>query len=180
MWDMGMITCCSYQCPTAAPVFFIRKKDGTKRPVIDYWKLNDITIQDTYPLPCIDQIMDCVKGSWIFSKFNMKSRYNQICIKKGQEWLTVFNTPDRPHQSNTLTFRLMNAPPHFQKFINNHLYNRPELVENILGTLMTPTSTHPPSRPMSQQSAGSSNYARMWKYSITQRSVSSTRIGSTF
>jgi len=76
-----------------------------------------------------------VKGSWIFSKFDLKSRYNQIRIKEGQEWLTTFNTPDGPHQSNVLTFGLMNAPPHFQKFVNDHLYNKPELVENILGYL---------------------------------------------
>jgi len=150
MRETGMITQCSDHCPTAAPVFFIRKKDGTKRLVIDYRKLNDITIRNAYPLPCIDQIMDQVKGSQIFSKFNMKSGYNQIHIKEGQEWLTAFNTPDGPHQSNVLTFGLMNAPPHFQKFVNDHLYNKPELVENILGYLddanvHTPTlDTHIP------------------------------------
>jgi len=65
----------------------------------------------------------------------MKSGYNQICIKEGQEWLTMFNTPDRPYKSNVLTFGLMNAPPHFQKFVNNHLYNKPELLEVLLGYL---------------------------------------------
>ena len=122
MLDTGMITWCSYQCPTAAPVFFIGKKDGMKCLVINYQKLNDITIQDTYPLPQINQIMDHIKGSRVFSKFNMKSGYNQICIKEGQEWLTAFNMPDSPFQSNVLTFGLMNAPPHFQKFVNDHLY----------------------------------------------------------
>ena len=79
--------------------------------------------------------MDWVKGSQVFSKFNMKSRYNQIRIKEGQEWLTAFNTPDGPFQSNVLTFGLMNAPPHFQKFVNDHLYNKPEIVNTILGYL---------------------------------------------
>jgi len=144
MRETGMITRCSDRCPTAAPVFFVRKKDGTKRPVIDYWKLNDITIRNAYPLPRIDQIMDRVKGSRIFSKFDMKSGYNQIRIKKGQEWLTAFNTPDGPHQSNVLTFGLMNAPPHFQKFVNDHLYNKPEMVENILGYL-DDANVHTPS-----------------------------------
>jgi len=65
----------------------------------------------------------------------MKSGYNQIWIKEGQEWLTAFNTPDRPHQSNVLTFGLMNVPPHFQKFVNDHLYNQPELLEVLLGYL---------------------------------------------
>jgi hypothetical protein len=44
--------------PIAAPMFFVWQKDGTHRPVIDYQKLNDITIKDSYPLPCIDKMMD--------------------------------------------------------------------------------------------------------------------------
>ena len=35
----------------AAPFFFVWKKDGTRRPVIDYRKINDITIKDRFPLP---------------------------------------------------------------------------------------------------------------------------------
>jgi hypothetical protein len=38
-------------CPIAAPMFFVWKKDGTRWPVINYQKLNDITIKDSYPLP---------------------------------------------------------------------------------------------------------------------------------
>jgi hypothetical protein len=36
MEDVGMIRRSTTRCPTAAPVFFVPKKDGTKRPVIDY------------------------------------------------------------------------------------------------------------------------------------------------
>jgi len=35
----------------------------------------------------------------------------------------------RPH------IRLDECPPHFQKFVNNHLYNKPEIVNTILGYL---------------------------------------------
>jgi hypothetical protein len=62
MEDVGMICQSTTRCPTAAPVFFVPKKDSTKRLVIDYQHLNDVVIQDSYPLPCIDQIMDQVKG----------------------------------------------------------------------------------------------------------------------
>ena len=62
----------------AAPMFFIWKKDGTHRPVIDYQKLNEITIKDSYPLPCIDEMMDQIHGSKVFTKLNLKSGYNQI------------------------------------------------------------------------------------------------------
>ena len=45
-------------CPMVAPMFFVWKKDGSHRPVINYRKLNEITIKDSYPLPCIDEMMD--------------------------------------------------------------------------------------------------------------------------
>jgi Reverse transcriptase (RNA-dependent DNA polymerase)/dUTPase len=135
MESTGMISKCTTHCPTAAPIFFIAKKDGTKRPVIDYQRLNNITTQDSYPLPCIDQIMDQVRGSKYFSKFDMKSGYNQLRIKPGQEWLTVFITPYGVYQCNVMTFGSLNAPPVFQRFVDDMLYQKPELVQNLVGYL---------------------------------------------
>jgi Reverse transcriptase (RNA-dependent DNA polymerase) len=90
--------------------------------ITDYQRLNDVTTQDSYPLPCINQIMDQVQGSKYFSKFDMKSGYNQLRIKPGQEWLTVFITPYRVYQCNVMTFGFMNTPPIFQRFVDNMLY----------------------------------------------------------
>ena len=135
MEETGMIHRCTTCCPTAAPVFFVPKKDGTKRPVIDYRWLNDIVIWDLYPLPCIDQIMDQVCGSKWFSKFDMKSGYNQLRIRGGDEWLTVFITPEGPWEMNVMTFGHMNAPPFFQRFMDDKVYHQPELVNNLVGYL---------------------------------------------
>ena len=39
------------------PLFLVPKKDG-KQPVVDYWKLNDVTEKDSTPLPRIDNTLD--------------------------------------------------------------------------------------------------------------------------
>ena len=64
--------------PIAAPCFFIWKKNGTRRLVIDYRKLNDITIKDSFPLPRIDTILEHMQGSKVFSKFDLKNGYNLL------------------------------------------------------------------------------------------------------
>ena len=107
-----------FNCPMAAPMFFVWKKDGTRRPVIDYRKLNEITIKDSYPLPRIDEMMDRIRGSEIFTKFDLKSGYNQIRIRPGDEWKTTFMTPFGPFRLRVMTFGFTNAPPCFQRYMD--------------------------------------------------------------
>ena len=68
--------------PQAAPFFFIPKKKGTLCPCQDYQYLNSHTIQNTYPLPLISELVDDIKDSNYFTKFDIRWRYNNICIKE--------------------------------------------------------------------------------------------------
>ena len=141
MLSAGLIRKCTTKLPTATPVFFVGKKDRNKRPCIDYRKLNDVTIKNAYPIPRIDQIMDQVKGSSIFSKFNLKLGYNQIRIKEGHEFMAAFVTPWGAFEPLVVGFGQAGAPPFFQKFMNDHVYQRPELVHHVVRYL-DDTTTH--------------------------------------
>lgn len=50
--------------PFAAPVIFVKKKDGSKRLCVDYRGLNDITIKARYPIPIIDCLFDQLRGAY--------------------------------------------------------------------------------------------------------------------
>ena len=58
--------------PMASPFFFVKKKDGSLRPVQDYMKLNESTVKNRYPLPLIQKLVDKLKGSRVFSKLDVR------------------------------------------------------------------------------------------------------------
>ncbi|GBM05554.1 Transposon Ty3-I Gag-Pol polyprotein [Araneus ventricosus] len=56
-----------------SPIVLVKKKDVSTRFCVDYRKLNDITIKDSYPLPRIDDTLDDLNGSQWFSTLDLKS-----------------------------------------------------------------------------------------------------------
>ena len=78
--------------PMASPFFFIKKKDGSLRPVQDYRKLNEMTIKNRYPLRLIQELIDKLKQSKYFTKMDVRWGYNNIQIAEGDEWKTAFCT----------------------------------------------------------------------------------------
>src|SRR5215217_2991799 len=53
--------------PFGAPVIFVKKKDGTLRMCIDYHALNKITIKNQFPIPLIDDLVDCLYEAKVFT-----------------------------------------------------------------------------------------------------------------
>jgi len=60
--------------PYAAPALLVPKHDGTWRMVVDYKKLNNITITDSHPLPKMEQAIQTLGGGY---KFFFKARYEK-------------------------------------------------------------------------------------------------------
>ena len=54
-----------------SPVFFVDKKDGKKRIVIDYHSLNEQTIKNNYPLPLIIDLIDNMGSKKVFTKIDL-------------------------------------------------------------------------------------------------------------
>jgi len=71
--------------PQMLPVFFVGKKDGSKRMVMDYHNLNDQTIKNNYPLPLITELINNVGSKKVFTKIDLRWGFNNIRIKEGDE-----------------------------------------------------------------------------------------------
>ena len=55
----------------AAPFFFVKKKDGSLRPVQDYRFLNLIMVKNKYPLPLVDDLIQSLRGAQYFTKLDV-------------------------------------------------------------------------------------------------------------
>ena len=71
--------------PQMAPVFFVGKKDGKKWMVQDYKYLNEWTITNNYPLPLILDVLENIRTKKVFTKMDLRWRYNNMRIKEGDE-----------------------------------------------------------------------------------------------
>ncbi|CAF1412956.1 unnamed protein product [Adineta steineri] len=102
--------------PYAAPALLVAKHDGSWRMVVDFKKLNNLTIKDNYPLPNMEQTIRRLDGGYkFFSKLDMKSGFWQIPIKEGDRHKTAFVTVDGLYEWNVLAQGLKNSPPSFQR-----------------------------------------------------------------
>jgi len=76
----------------AAPVLFVKKKDGSLWLCVDFRGLNKITKKDRYPLPLISDLLDSPSHAKIYSKIDLRHAYHLIRIAMGDEWKTAFRT----------------------------------------------------------------------------------------
>lgn len=99
--------------------FFVKKKDGSLRPCIDYRGLNDITVKFQYPLSLVPAALEQLRQAKYFTKLDLCCAYNLIRIREGDECKTAFSTATGHYETLVMPFGLSNSPSVFQSFIND-------------------------------------------------------------
>ena len=102
-------------------VFFVSKKNGGKRIIMDYHNLNDQTIKNNYPLPLIMDLIDNMGSKQVFTKMDLWLGFNNMRIKKGNEWKKAFITYVGSFEPTVMFFGITNLPAIFQAMINEIL-----------------------------------------------------------
>lgn len=112
--------------PYSSPVWIVPKKldaSGIKkwRLVIDYRKLNEKTIEDKYPLPRIEEILDNLGKCMYFSTLDLAQGFHQIEMDESSIEKTAFTVNNGHFEYVRMPFGLKNAPATFQRVMDNIL-----------------------------------------------------------
>ena len=122
-----------------SPIFCVKKKDGSWRPVVDLRAINKATVEDSYSIrdvkTCIDEIG--AERSNVFSTMDLTKGFFQQNLKEESRKYTAFTVPGLGSFQFTVScFGSHGAPSSFSYLMTEVLQNLQNLlsyIDDILG-----------------------------------------------
>ncbi|GFW19564.1 retrovirus-related Pol polyprotein from transposon 17.6 [Trichonephila clavipes] len=103
----------------ACPIVMVKKKDGSSRMCIDYRKLNQKLVKDKFPLPIIEDVLDTLQETKVYSTLDLRNGVFHIDVDEDCRKYTSFIVPDGQFEFNKVPFGLSTSPGVFQRYVSS-------------------------------------------------------------
>ena len=112
--------------PWNSPIILVKKKeDASKkekwRLVVDFRRLNEVTVGDSYPLPLITDILSALGKARYYTTADLASGFYQVPLREVDRQKTAFSTPGGHYEFCNMPMGICSAPATFQRLMNTVL-----------------------------------------------------------
>ena len=124
-----------------SPVVVVPKPNGEVRLCVDMRQANCAVERERYPIPTIDEVLQDMNNSKVFSKLDLRWGYHQIELSEESREITTFITHKGLYRYKRLMFGISSAPEKYQQVIQQTLQGI-EGVHNISDDIIVHGATH--------------------------------------
>ena len=104
-----------------SPVVVVPKQNDEIRLCVDMRRANKAIIRERYPIPTVDEVLQSLYQSTVFSKLDLKWGYHQLELHPDSRSITTFTTHSGLYQYKRLMFGITSAPEVYQHVIQQSL-----------------------------------------------------------
>ena len=98
----------------ASPVVVAPKPSGEIRFCVDMRRANEAIIRERLPIPTVDEVLEELNGSTVFSKLDLRHDFHQVELHADSRDITTFVTHDGLFRYKRLSFGVNAAPEKYQ------------------------------------------------------------------
>ena len=100
-----------------SPVVVAPKTSGDIRLCVDMRTANEAIIRERIPIPTVDEVLENLNGSTVFSKLDLRLGFHQIELDERSRDITTFATHDGLFRYKRLSFGVNSVPEKYQQII---------------------------------------------------------------
>ena len=104
-----------------SPLVVVPKPDGDIRICVDMRRANQAIIRERQPIPTVEEVLQDLNGSTVFSRVDLKWGFHQILLAEESRHVTTFVTHRGLYRYTRLMFGVTSAPEKYQQIIRDVL-----------------------------------------------------------
>ena len=124
--DLDIIEKVSGPTTWVSPAVFAPKPDKDDvRICVDMRCANEAIRREEIPIPTVDEVLEELNGSTVFSKLDMNMSFHQIELEESSRDITTFSAGDSLFRYKRLSFGINSAPEQYQKIVRQTIAGCP-------------------------------------------------------